>query len=308
MSTATAVAAVEPRLADYGPGLGAALSFSIADVLIKVVLGSGMDVLSLITLRGILAAGFFWAWLRAAPPRVPHAPRARLISLGLGVLFAGNIFALIYAIQVLPLSIAILAYFVYPLATGIAAAAIGLERLGWRSFATSVVAFCGLVLMLGTQPGALAPLGLLAAFGAASCRVVMLLVTRAALGGTDARVTTWYSLAPAAAVFVAVSLCAGTFHPPLTVAGWVAFFAMGVATTLSTLLMYISTARVGAFRTALVSNLEPVLSSLFSFAVLGEAVTGLQLVGGGVMVAALCAFQLRRGGAPVLLRGVVPRN
>ena len=97
------------------------------------------------------------------------------------MLFAGNIFALIYAIQVLPLSIAILAYFVYPLVTGIAAAAIGLERLGWRSFATSVVAFCGLVLMLGTQPGVLAPLGLLAAFGAASCRVVMLLVTRAAL-------------------------------------------------------------------------------------------------------------------------------
>lgn len=308
MSTATAVAAAEPRLADYGPGIGAALSFSVADVLIKVVFASGMDVLSLITLRGILAAGFFWAWLRAAPPRVPHSPRARLISLGLGVLFAGNIFALIYAIQVLPLSIAILAYFVYPLVTGIAAAAVGLEPLGWRSFATSVVAFCGLMLMLGTQPGELAPLGLLAAFGAAACRVVMLLVTRAALGGTDARVTTWYSLAPAAALFVAVSLFSGTFHAPLTASGWVAFFGMGVTTTLSTLWMYVSTARVGAFRTALVANLEPVLSSLFSFALLGEAVTGLQLVGGGVMVAALCAFQMRRGGARVSLRVVVPRS
>ena len=29
MSTATAVAACEPRLADYGPGIGAALSFSV---------------------------------------------------------------------------------------------------------------------------------------------------------------------------------------------------------------------------------------------------------------------------------------
>jgi len=308
MTVTASVAAAEPRLADYGPGIGAALSFSIADVLIKVVFASGMDVLSLITLRGILAAGFFWAWLRAAPPRVPHSPRARLISLGLGVLFAGNIFALIYAIQVLPLSIAILAYFVYPLVTGIAAAAVGLERLGWRDFATSVVAFCGLVLMLGTQPGYLAPLGLLAAFGAALGRVAMLLVTRAALGGTDARVTTWYSLAPAAAIFVGASLFTGTFHPPLTAAGWVAFFGIGVTTSLSTLWMYVSTARVGAFRTALVSNLEPVLSSLFSFAVLGEAVAGLQLVGGGVMVAALCAFQMRRGSRPLLLRGIVPRK
>jgi len=119
-------------------------------------------------------------------------------------------------------------------------------------------------------------------------------VTRAALGGTDARVTTWYSLAPAAPVFVAASSFTGTLHPPLTAGGWVAFFGMGVTTTLSTLWIYVSTARVGAFRTALTMNLEPVLSSLFSFALLGEAVSGLQLVGGGVMVAALCAFQLRR--------------
>ncbi len=223
------------------------------------------------------------------------------------MLFAANNFGLLYAIQVLPLSIAILAYFVYPLVTGIAAAALRLERLGWRSFVTAVAAFCGLALMLGTQPAVLAPIGLLAAFAAAICRVVGLLITRAALGGTDARVTTWYSLAPAALVFVAVSLFTGTFNPPLTGAGWVAFFGMGVTTTLSTLWIYVSTARVGAFRTALVMNLEPVLSSVFSFALLGEAVTGLQLVGGGVMVAALCAFQLRRR-TPLPLRGLAPRS
>jgi drug/metabolite transporter (DMT)-like permease len=294
MSATTAVAVAEPRLADYGPGVGAALSFSVADVLSKVVFGSGMDVLSLITLRGILAAGVFWVWLRVAPPRVPHSPRARLISIGLGVLFAANIFGLLFAIQVLPLSIAILAYFVYPLVTGIAAAALGLERLGWRSFVTAAVAFCGLALMLGTQPASLAPIGLLAAFGAALCRVAGLLVTRAALGGTDARVTTWYSLAPAALVFIAASLISETFHPPLSAAGWFAFFGMGVTTTLSTLWIYVSTARVGAFRTALTMNLEPVLASMFSFALLGEAVTGLQLVGGAVMVVALCGYNLSR--------------
>lgn len=292
VSATAAITAPEPRLADFGPGIGAALSFSVADVLSKVVFASGMDVLSLITLRGILAAGFFWVWLRASPPRVPHSPRARAISIGLGVLYAANIFGLLFAIQVMPLSIAILAYFVYPLVTGIAAAALGLERLGWRSFLAALAAFGGLALMLGTQPGSLAPIGLLAAFGAAICRVVSLLVTRAALGGTDARVTTWYSLAPAALLFVAVSLFNGTFHPPLTTGGWLAFLGMGVTTTLSTLWIYVSTARVGAFRTALAINLEPVLSSLFSFALLGEAVTGLQLVGGGIMVAALCGFQL----------------
>jgi drug/metabolite transporter (DMT)-like permease len=294
MSTTAALAAAEPRLVDYAPGIGAAVSFSIADVLGKIVFAAGMDVLSLVTLRGILAAGVFWFWLRAAPPRVRHTPRARLIAIGLGLLFSANVFGLMLAIQLLPLSVAILAYFVYPLVTGIAAAAIGLERVSWRSFGIALTAFGGLALMLGTQPAQLLSVGLLAAFGAAGCRVLSLLVTRAALGGTDARLTTWYSLAPAAAVFVAASLATGTFHPPLTAGGWVAFFGMGITTTLSTLWIFMSTARVGAFRTALVMNLEPVLSSLFSVALLGEVVNGLQIAGGVVMIASLCVFQIRR--------------
>lgn len=294
MSIASAAVGAEPRLADYGPGIGAALSFSVADVLGKVVFASGMDVLSLITLRGIIAAAVFWVWLRASPPRVLHSPRARLVSIGLGMLFAANVFGLLLAIKLLPLSIAILAYFIYPLLTGIVGAALGIERLGWRSFATAVAAFCGLAIMLGTQPGELAPIGLLAAFGAALMRVASLLITRAALGGTEARLTTWYSLVAAAIVFVAASLVTGTFNAPLTTGGWLAFAGMGVTTTLSTLWIYVSTARVGAFRTALVMNMEPVLSSLFSITLLHEEVTGLQVVGGGVMVAALCAFQIRR--------------
>jgi drug/metabolite transporter (DMT)-like permease len=281
-------------LVDLAPGLGAALSFSIADVLGKIVFASGMDVLSLVTLRGILAAAFFWWWLRVSPPSVQHSPHARRIAIGLGLLFAANVFGLLLAIQLLPLSIAILAYFVYPLITGIAAAAMRLERLGWHSFAAAFAAFLGLALMLGTQPGALAPLGLFAAFAAALCRVVSLLVTRAKLGGTDARVTTWYSLMPSALVFVGVSLATQHFQPPLSAGGWVAFVGMGITTTLSTLWIFVSTARVGAFRTALLMNLEPVLSSSFSFALLGENATPLQLLGGAIMVVSICAFQLRR--------------
>ena len=294
MSIASSVVVEEPRLADFGPGIGAALSFAVADVLSKVVFASGMDVLSLITLRGVIAASIFWLWLRAAPPRVVHSPRARLISIGLGVLFAGNVFGLLLAIQLMPLSVAILAYFIYPLLTGIAGAVLGIERLSWRSFITALVAFCGLALMLDAQPGTLQPIGLIAAFGAAITRVISLLVTRAKLGGTEARLTTWYSLLAAAMVFVAASLMRGTFNPPLTDVGWIAFAGMGVTTTLSTLWIYVSTARVGAFRTALTLNLEPILSSVFSVALLGEIVSGPQILGGVVMVGSLCMFQLRR--------------
>jgi hypothetical protein len=69
--------------------------------------------------------------------------------------------------------IAILTYFVYPLLTGLAAAASGLERVTWRGGAAAVAAFLGLALMIGAHPTNLAAVGILAALGVAVCRVVI---------------------------------------------------------------------------------------------------------------------------------------
>ena len=55
-------------------------------------------------------------------------------------------------------------------------------------------AFLGLALMIGAHPHGLAVIGIVAALGAAGCRVVLLLTTRAALARADARMITWYSL------------------------------------------------------------------------------------------------------------------
>ena len=45
------------------------------------------------------------------------------------------------------MSTAVLTYFVYPLLTGIAAAATGLERLRWQGIACALAAFGGLAII-----------------------------------------------------------------------------------------------------------------------------------------------------------------
>ena len=67
MSNAT-TAAPGARLGEFWPGVTAALSFSGVDIMIKLVYASGMDVLTLVSLRGILVVGFMWVWLRTMPP------------------------------------------------------------------------------------------------------------------------------------------------------------------------------------------------------------------------------------------------
>lgn len=287
-------ASAADRLAQIGPALLGASSFACGDVLSKVVLRHGADVLTMSMVRGVVGAVLLFAWLRLLPPRPAFAPRARAISLGLGVLFAGNVMLLFTAIALVEVPIAILTYFVYPLLTGLAAAATGLEKISWRGALAAVIAFLGLALMIGAHPGSLAAIGILAALAAAGCRVVMLLVTRAALQGADALQITWYSMLSSTVVLVAAALAAQDWQPPASASGWAALLAFSAAVTAGILGVFASTVRIGPFRTALFMNLESLLATVGSALFLAEVVTPLQAVGGAVMIAALVAFQLRR--------------
>jgi probable blue pigment (indigoidine) exporter len=294
MGTAAIVPAQNSRFADLWPSVTAALSFSSVDILVKLVYSSGMDVMTLVTLRGVLVVAFFWIWLRIAPPLAWHPPRQRAIALALGLLFGFTIFGLLQAIALLPVSIAILAYFIYPLLTGIFGAVTGVDRLTWRALFIAFMAFMGLALLLGAQFTDLSMLGLACAFGAAICRVVSLLLTRAYLNGSDARVTTWYSMVPSTLMFILASLWVGAWSLPQTSAGWGAFVGVSIGSTLSTLLICVSTNRIGPFRTALIMNLEPLVTTVASIILLGEVLSPVQILGAGVMIASLCAYQFAK--------------
>src|SRR5258707_5218928 len=152
----------------------------------------------------------------------------------------------------------------------------------------------GLALIVGASPSGLAVVGLLAAAGGALCRTGMLLVTRATLKGTDARLVTWYTLWSSALVFAVLSLWSWNWQWPHGAYGWVAFLGIGFTTTAAILALYVSTERIGPFRTALFMNLEPLMTAALSAVVLGDRLTPIQALGGALMIAALCLFQARR--------------
>jgi drug/metabolite transporter (DMT)-like permease len=281
-------------LALITPALIGAASFACADVLGKVTLNAGAGVLTIVTFRGFVGLALLYAWLRLAAAPAALSPRARLLALGLGVLFTGNVFFLFKSLEAVAVPIAILTYFVYPLLTGLAAAACGLERVSLRGGAAAIAAFLGLALMIGAHPVALPVFGIAAALAAACCRVTMLLLTRARLQGADPRLITWYSLVSSTALLTGVSLATLTWQPPESALGWSALIVVSVAVTAGILGVYASTGRIGPFRTALFMNIEPLLATIGSALLLGEVITPLQALGGAVMIAALVAFQARR--------------
>lgn len=279
---------------DLVPGIVAALGFGASNVFGKIAFAAGADVLTLVTFRGFIGIAFVWTWLRFSPAPAPHSPRARGVSLGLGLLFAANVFCVFKAIEAIPVPIAVLAYFVYPILTGIGGAVTGLDRLSWRGGLAALAAFAGLALMIGAHPDAIEIAGLAYAFAGALCRTAMLLITRAELGGADSRLTSGYSLLSSTAILAVACLAMQTWNLPQSLPGWAGFLGTSVATTVAILALFASTARIGPFRTALTMNLEPVVSTLLSILLLGESIGPVQMLGAGIMIAALCTFQIRR--------------
>ncbi len=279
------------RLYALWPGLVAATSFGVSDTLVKLVLAAGIDVLSLALLRGVVGVAILFMYLRLGAPAAPAGARERAFALALGVLFAAIVYGLFEAIDRITVPVAVLTYFIYPLLTGIGGALFGVERLGWQGAAAAVAAFCGLALMIGAYPHQLSLIGLGFAAGAALCRAAFLLIARSELQHLDPRLTTWYSLISSTAIFAIAAAATLNWHAAHDPGGWLLAIALGIATAVAILTLYMSTIRIGPFRSALVMNLEPLLATALSAPLLGQMITPVQAVGAAIMLAALAAFQ-----------------
>jgi probable blue pigment (indigoidine) exporter len=279
------------RLYALWPGLVAATSFGICDTLVKLVLAAGIDVLTLALLRGVVGVVIVFAYLRlGAPPARPSA-RERAYALGLGVLFAAIVYGLFGAIDRITVPVAVLTYFIYPLLTAIGGVVFGVERIGWQGMAAAVVAFCGLALTIEAYPQHLSLIGLGFALGAAVCRAAFLLLARRELQQLDPRLTTWYSLLSSTGIFAVAAAVTLNWPTSHGAGGWLLASVVGVGTAIAILTLYMSTIRIGPFRSALIMNLEPLLATVLSVPLLGQLITPVQALGAAIMLAALVAFQ-----------------
>lgn len=275
------------------PGIAAGTLLGISDVLAKIVLADGVDVVSMLSFRSLVGLAFVVTWFRFG--RRPTANvQVRLISMIVGIIFAGLIFCLFKAIEIIDVPTAILSYFTYPLLTGLTAAFAGLEPLRWKGMLCAIVAFCGLALLIEAHPAGFAVAGAAYAIGAAACRTTVLLVTRAYLVAADARLTTWYSMLSSTVIFLAASVAQQAWNLPHSGLAWTYLVTLSLASTAAILFVFLSTVRIGAFRTAVIMHLEPLTATIVSALALGQILTPVQALGAIAMLAGLIAFQVWR--------------
>jgi drug/metabolite transporter (DMT)-like permease len=271
---------------------GVAVSLGAGHVCARVAFTNGVNVLTAATVRSLLAAALLLVLLRLRRTSVLPLPREFRGTLLLGLLITAQTVMIQVAVALLPVTIALLVFYTYPFFTGLASILLGAERFSWRLAATLLAAFLGLALVLGVGLEPVSPLGVAVALGASVAFTAAVVFTQRLAPGLGAPLRTFYMLATAAAIFVAVAAATADFRLPPAGAG--AFGLAGLAVFYATGIigLFLLLPLLGPVQTTVVLNLEPVVVAVLAWAALGEVLTATQILGAIVVVGAVMLFQL----------------
>jgi drug/metabolite transporter (DMT)-like permease len=270
-----------------------AAGFGAMPIFGREAFATGLELAPMLSLRFLLAATMLWA-LIALRRRSLGSLRGVALGAVLGLcgysVQAGLYFG---SIQRIDVGLASLILYTYPALVTVAAFALGRERATRRKLGALALASSGVALVVGGGTGTIDWVGAAMAFGCAIFYTGFILASERVAATTSA-LGFAASVATGAAVgFTVVALLTGGIHTSGEGFMWIALIA-SLSTVLPIVLFMAGLARVGASTASIASTVEPVVTVALAWIVLGELLGPLQLVGGGLVLAAVVLLQLRR--------------
>ena len=101
----------------------------------------------------------------------------------------------------------------------------------------------------------------------------------------------------AAVALPAMALATGSVRLPVSEAGWAGMFAVIALQCASLPLYFVAIARIGAMKSAMLANIQPVISIVAARALFDELLGVAQLIGGAMVLAGIMLMQWHDGRA-----------
>lgn len=272
--------------------LTSAVAFAVSNASASLAFHGGSNPLTLAAVRFVLPVFVLVIWLTAQGRSVWLPKRDGWIAVALGVLTAAYSWALLTAIGAIPLALAILIFYLFPLVATMILGFFGWEKLGWKTIAAIVVAFAGLALALDPRVGHLDVTGMSLAFLASLGLGAVVAVSSRVLRAGDSRPVTLYMAAVSAVLLIAFCVLQGDFVLPHTAIGWVGFVAAALLYAFAMIAFFIAVSMIGPTGSSLLCYAEPVVAAGLGVVLLGEALTLVQISGIVVVVGALVGATL----------------
>lgn len=291
--------------------LGAAALFAVNATASKVLMQAGLTSVQLVALRSAGAAGCLMGLVAATRPAALRVRRDELAYLAVfgvtGIAFVQWFYFV--ALQRLPVGIALLLEYTAPLMVALWVRFVRGEPVRRRVWAALVLCLAGLGVVAQVWNGLrLDGLGVAAGFAAAVSLAAYYLLGEHGLGRRDSLSLSAWTFAFSALLWAVVQpwwefpfhvLAAGMALPgPLaavtapawTLAAWVVL----LGTVAPFLLVLGAIGKLGAHRVGLLGMAEPVAAGMVAWVLLGEVLSGVQLLGAGVVLAGIALAETSR--------------
>ena len=253
--------------------VGVSIFFALGNTLANVAYAGGSDPVSLSTARFLFPA-ITLAAILALAGKSPALPRRDgVVALALGIVTAVYTLALLSAIEILPVALAVLIFFLFPILTSLILAIMGWERLSVTTIAAGVLAFSGLAVALGINRQALSFEGIVYAGIAALGLAVVSAVSGRVIRSGDPRPVTLYILTMASAVAIAIVLFRGEYLLPQTITGWWGFAGSVLFSGIAMVGFFVAISLIGPARATLFQYGEPLFTMGTAFLLLGQTLT-----------------------------------
>lgn len=287
--------------------LTSAVSFGSLAIFGKLAYITGLGTQQTLAFRFVLAAAGMWVLafvLGQNPVRLKRNELATLIVLG-AMIYTGQALTYFIALRSLPASLVVLIAYIYP-SLVVLAGRLFLRRSVsiWHGVAL-VATFVGVALLVGGAAFHVA-FALLFAIASPMIYTGYILLGERVMSSVPAVGASAVIMSGAAVAFCLLAALQHELRLPATVQQW--SVAVGVAlfpTMIAISLFLASLPRIGAARASLLSTVEPVVTVVLAATLLGDRLSPVQLLGGGLVLAAVVLVQglhLWRPGPPHALR------
>lgn len=230
--------------------LASTMAFAVGPVGARLAFEDGSDTLTVVALRGVVAAALMALLVLLLRQAFRLDRRASPWTLACGALQGVAVYWFLGSVALVPVGVAVLVFFTHPFLLAAFAHWRGTERLTARKAMLMAAAFGGLALVIGPELAGIDMTGLaLAALSSVAIGGMILCIGRALAHASSTQVNLYATLASTIAIGLVATLLAA-WSPPAGATGWLGILAAGLGVGLGLLAFFAALRHLGMVRAA----------------------------------------------------------
>lgn len=265
----------------------AALGFGLMPIFALFAYQHQVTLFTLLVLRFAIAAGVFFALTAKDLKNLRLTARewGKLFLLG-GVFYTVQAMCYLSSVKYIPASLTSILLYTYPIFVSLFSVLLGREKLNRRTVAAGLAAFAGLILVLNASLDHVNLWGVALALGAGITYSVYILVGSTVLNTINPMVTSAFVSLFALFSLSVIGVASGDLNFRLDITAYLSILAVALFSTVVAIsTFFVGVKYIGPVKASILSNLEPLITTVCAFFFLQQQLTWLQGLGGLIVLA-----------------------